>query len=112
MACDRIFRRRPRRPTLPWPPASTGSPSTARLALQRRHAVGIDPHHQVVDVVVDLREPAPGAGRNNHDVSASPALIMPPRISEPLLPGPLHADGAVFSRYRCMEFARADKPRP
>ncbi len=40
-----------------------------RLALQRRDFVGIDPHHQVVDVVVDLREPVAGAGRNHDDVA-------------------------------------------
>ena len=40
-----------------------------RLALERRDLVGIDPHHQVVDVVVDLREPVAGAGRDHHDVA-------------------------------------------
>src|SRR6185437_5355662 len=32
-----------------------------RLAFQRRDLVGIDPHHDVIDVVVDFGEPVPGA---------------------------------------------------
>src|SRR5262245_12755432 len=39
------------------------------LALERRHFVGIDAHHQVVDVIVDLREPVAGARRNHDDVA-------------------------------------------
>src|SRR6185503_2227943 len=40
-----------------------------RFVFDGRHFVGVDPHHQVVDVVVDLLEPVAGAGWNHHDVA-------------------------------------------
>ncbi len=36
---------------------------------ERRHLVGIDAHHDVIDVIVDLGEPVPGAGRDDDYVS-------------------------------------------
>ena len=36
----------------------------------RRHLVGINTHHQIGDVIVDLREPVPCAGRNDDHVSS------------------------------------------
>src|SRR6266446_4130209 len=40
-----------------------------RLVLDRRHLVGVDAHHDVGNVIVDLGEPMPGAGRNDDDVA-------------------------------------------
>src|SRR4249919_1015450 len=40
-----------------------------RFALERRHLVGIDPHHKIVDVVLYPRKPVTGAGRNHDDVT-------------------------------------------
>src|SRR6516165_3340108 len=39
------------------------------FVFMRCHLVGIDAHHQIGDVIVDLREPVPCAGRNNDHVS-------------------------------------------
>ena len=41
-----------------------------RLALERRHLVGIDPHHQIVDVILDPGEPMTGAGRDHDDIAS------------------------------------------
>jgi hypothetical protein len=38
------------------------------LVLDRRDLVRVDPHHQVVDVIVDLREPVARARRDHDDV--------------------------------------------
>src|ERR1700730_7054221 len=35
----------------------------------RSNLIGIDAHHEVGDVIVDLGKPMPGAGGNNHDVT-------------------------------------------
>src|SRR5262245_7790822 len=52
---------------------SVGSPLPRRLLeiglrggfiLERGHLVGIDAHHEINDVVVDLGEPVSGSGRN------------------------------------------------
>src|SRR4029453_12941340 len=40
-----------------------------RFVLERRDLVGIDANHQVGDVVVDLREPVAGAGRDHNHVA-------------------------------------------
>ena len=39
------------------------------LVLDRRDLVRVDPHHQVVDVIVDLREPVARARRDHDDVA-------------------------------------------
>src|SRR5437899_8366310 len=52
---------------IPPSPSSTLFPYTT-LFRSRRDLVGIDPHHQVVDVIVDLREPVARARRNHDDV--------------------------------------------
>jgi hypothetical protein len=39
------------------------------LALQRRDFVRVDPHHQIVDVILDPGEPVTGAGGNDDDVA-------------------------------------------
>src|SRR5436190_24394499 len=40
-----------------------------RLVLERRDLVGIDANHQVVDVVLDLREPVARTCRNDDDIT-------------------------------------------
>src|SRR5678816_4594538 len=40
-----------------------------RFVTKWRHLVRIDAYHQIVNVIVDLREPVAGSGRNHHDVA-------------------------------------------
>jgi hypothetical protein len=40
-----------------------------RFTPERRHLVRVDPDHEIVDVVVDFREPVAGACRNDDDVA-------------------------------------------
>src|SRR5687768_15399413 len=40
-----------------------------RFAPERRDLVRVDPHHQVVDVIVDSGEPVTGSGGNDDDVT-------------------------------------------
>src|SRR5215468_10214788 len=93
MTPRRVTRRGPRRrghPRLSWglfaretwmagtSPAMTREkwlPRRLQIRLRRRfvpdwrHLVGIDAHHQVVDVIVDLGEPMPGAGWDDDHVA-------------------------------------------
>src|SRR5438132_1239508 len=48
---------------------SSGGVPRLSLALQRNHLVRIESDHHIRDVVIDLREPVSGPGRNDNHVA-------------------------------------------
>src|SRR5262249_20587596 len=64
----------------------------------RRHFVGIEANHQVVDVVIDLCEPVAGTGRDHHNVPWFELICFAVSNLGPVVSGPIELNDRTLGR--------------